>query len=461
MKTTSKKLENNKVEVTVKYTADEVSDAVVKKYKDFSKKYKFPGFRPGHAPRPVIDSAMGGSEAVLASVTDEIVNYSCPRAIDGELLNPAGQPDFGKGEIKTVEEGKPYSYTFKIDVAPEFKLSSYEPVKIEMPSSDVSKKEVDDQVKAFTQNYFSYEDADSKTPAKGDASVVLKISGKDDDGKEIKSLTKDSMNYHLTSKFLPADFEKEITGMKAGDKKSFSIKVPDEPTVYTTSLKGKTKNIAFDVEVKKVQTKVLPKVTDEWVEKNMGFKTVSELREQIEAQIKGEKERMEPILKENKCLEQLIKRLKDDVPKELADKKEAELLTDFFQQLQQQGMTFDQYLAQYQLDQKKFKQDLKKQAKDVVAQDLCLDALAANKGIKVTETEIKDEFKKGDPDKWEELYAQWQDRGDIHIVRQAILRMKAARELVESAVVTDEKPAAKKDSAKKPAAKTSAKKSTK
>lgn len=263
MKTISKELDNNKIEITVKFTKDEISEGVQKKYKEFAKKYKFPGFRPGHAPRPVIDSAMGGSQAILATLTDELVNYSCPRAIDKEVLNPIGQPDFGDKDVELVKDGKAYNYKFVVEVAPKYELDNYDAVSIKMPEKGVTDKEIDSQIENYRQNYFSFEDAPASAKAADDSTVILKIAAKDDDGKEIKSLTNEKMSYHLGSKFLPEDFEKEIIGTKKGDKKNFKIAIPDQPTVYTTSLKDKTKNIDFNVEVTTVQKKVLPKLTDE------------------------------------------------------------------------------------------------------------------------------------------------------------------------------------------------------
>ncbi len=108
----------------------------------------------------------------------------------------------------------------------------------------------------------------------------------------------------------------------------------------------------------------------------MGIDTVKEMRDKLKDQIATEKERMIPVLKENKCMDVLSKRIKDDVSKTLVDKKEAELLQDFFTQLQQRGLTFDQYLQQQNLSSDKFKEDIKKQAKDVVKQDVALDSYA-------------------------------------------------------------------------------------
>ena len=197
-------------------------------------------------------------------------------------------------------------------------------------------------------------------------------------------------DYQETSK-------KKLIGSKKGDKFNFTIDMPKKATVYTQSLEGKTKKIKFDVTVNSVQVKKYPKIDDEFAKKNMGFDTLKELKEQIKTQVAAEKSRMVPLLKENKSLEELAKRLKGDVPKSVCEQKESQLLQDFFTQLQQSGMTFDMYLKQQNIDADKFKKDLKKQAKDVAKQDAALDAYANKKGIVASDDEVIEEFKAGDP----------------------------------------------------------------
>ncbi len=451
MKVKVEELKDNKVKVAVSFTKDEVDTAISKKYAELASKYKFPGFRAGKAPRPVVDN-MFTKAGVLGQVTEDLINDNYPLSVDDANIFPVGQPDFGKDESNMVEEGKVFSFEYTIQVAPKFSLSSYEKVKITMPSADPTEKEIDAQLDQFREHYFTYEDAGASEKAKADSTLSLKMSAKDDEDKEIETLTNDKLSYHLGSKFLPDEFEKKLVGSKKGDKFNFTIKMPDSPTVYTQALQGKTKNIKFNVEVNGIQVKKLPKIDDEFAKKNMGFDTVKELRDQISQQISQEKARMLPLLRENKCLDELSKRLKGDVPKQVCEQKEAQLLQDFFGQLQQAGMTFDQYLAQQNLDADKFKADLKKQAADVAKQDAALDAYAEKKGLLATDKEVEAEFKNGDPKNWEKLYEDWRKRGELHIVRQAISRMKAAKDLVDNADVkieADKKPVAKKAPAKK------------
>ena len=93
MKTQIEALQDNQVKLTVTVEAADVDARINKTYKDFAKKYRFPGFRPGKAPRPIIDNALG-AQAVVATVTEELVNETYPLAVDAEDLFVVGRPEF-------------------------------------------------------------------------------------------------------------------------------------------------------------------------------------------------------------------------------------------------------------------------------------------------------------------------------------------------------------------------------
>lgn len=262
MKTKKENLKDNKVKITVDFTKDEINEAISKKYKELAAKYKFPGFRKGKAPRPVIDSAFG-AEGVIAQVTDDLVNDTYPLTIDEANLFPVGKGDFGKEAAKLVEQGKPYQYSYTIEVEPTYELTNNNKVVVEMPKTEATKEEIDAQIEQFRQTYFEYVDAKASEKAGKDSTVSLKIKAFDDDKKAIDSLTNDSLNYHLGSKFLPEEFEKKIVGTKKGDSIKFKMKMPKEPTVYTTSLTDKTKNIDFDIVVNSIQKKKFAEIDDE------------------------------------------------------------------------------------------------------------------------------------------------------------------------------------------------------
>lgn len=452
METKVENLEDNRVKVTVTVDEKAVSDGIKKQYKEVASKYTIPGFRRGKAPRPVIDNALG-KDYVRAMVTDELVNGAYPQAVDQCGIYPVGQPEFGEEEMALVEDGKPYTFAFEVSVKPTMELSSYDPVQIELPSEKATDKQVDDEIQKMLEHYFEITNAPANTKVKADNYVDLKISATDDAGKDIASITTDETQYALGSGLFPPSFDDELLGMKKGETKEFSIDVPSEAYVSTASLAGKTAKINFDVEVLAVKKKKLPELTDEWVKEKIGVDSVEELRNELTEEIEDQMGSILPRLKELRMLAALQERLEGEPSAAVVEDEEATLLQDFFTQLQRQGITLDVYLKQQGITQEQFRDDIKHQASDVAKQDMALDAYAAHKGMEATDEDVREEFVKAGASDPERLMQEWIDNGQMHLIRQGILRQKAAKELMDTAVVVEEeqKPESKAKKAKKDA----------
>ena len=460
METKVEALEGNVAKVTVTIDAKEVDGRIKKAYKNFAHQYNFPGFRKGKAPRPVIDNALG-AEAVPATVTDELVNETYPLTIDENNLYPIGKPEFAE-DAGLVAAGKPYTFTYTVDVKPDLELSSYDAVEVSLPPAGATEAEIEEQIESLREHYFEYEDATAATKIKEDSFADLAIKATDDAGEVIESLTTPSRLYGLGVSLFPESFDQELLGMKKGQKKSFTIDMPAEPTMVLAPLAGKTSKIAFEVEVISVKNKALPEVTDEWAKDTLGFEDVADLRRRIVESIEQQKSEIIPRMKENQCLTALAARLEGEVPASMCEEAETNLLQDFFGQLQSNNMNFDTYLMQQGVTADKFKEDVKLQAREMAMQDLALDAWARHFGMEATEEDVTAEFVNSGVENPKELEADWRKNGQIHLVKNGILRTQAVKDIMDKAIVKEIVPgeAAAEDepAKKKPAKKTAAKK---
>ena len=432
-------LEGNRAKVTVTIDKKDIIDRIKKQYKQAANQYTIPGFRKGKAPRPVIDSALG-KDYIRAVVTDAIVNENYPAAIDESGIFPVGQPEFGEEEMALVEDGKAYTFEFEIGTKPTPTLTSYDPVEIEMPPEKATDEQIDAEIDALLEHYKEIVDAPANTKVKPGQYVDLKIAATDDNDEDISSITTDSRQYRLGSGLFPPAFDDELIGLKKGETKQFVIDIPTEPTAMTAALMGKTSQIKFDVEVLQVKKEKTPELTDEWVKEKIGVDTVEDLRKEVAEEIESTIANAQPRMKESRTLAQLAERLEGDVPEALVEEAETTLLQDFFGQLQRGGITLDMYLQQQGITSSQFTEDVKHQAEDMTKQDLALDAYAAHAGIEVTEEDIRAEFEQAGSADPVALMAEWRKNGQMYLIRQGILRQKAAKELVDAAKVTEEKP---------------------
>ena len=438
MKTQVEVLPDNQAKLVITVEAAEVNKRIKKTYKDFAHKYNFPGFRAGKAPRPVIDNALGNL-AVAATVTEELVHETYPLAVDENNLFTIGQPKIEEEDL-IAHEGEDLVYTAVVDLTPEFELSSYEPVEIELPIKEATDKEVEDQIEQLREYYFEFKESGPTAKVKKINFVELTISAKDAEGNEIEALNADHRLYEMGSGLFPAAFDEELIGLKKANDKEFSIDLAEEPSMLSTSLGDKAGVVTFNVTVEAIKTKVLPEVTDEWVKEVIGFEDVEDLKKNVKETIEAQKLGLVARMKESQCLYALQERLEGEAPEALCEEEERNALQNFFTQLQEQGMTLDVWMAQQGITADQFKEDIKHQAKDIATQDLAIDAWARHANIEVTDEDVKNEFKQYAGDKAAEFEAEWRANGQIHMLRRSIARTRAVAEIMDSAVVTEIEP---------------------
>lgn len=435
MKTQIEALQDNQVKLTVTVEAADVDARINKTYKDFAKKYRFPGFRPGKAPRPIIDNALG-AQAVVATVTEELVNETYPLAVDAEDLFVVGRPEFTDEDL-IVKEHEDLVYDVVVSVSPEFELSSYEPVEVKLPAEEATQREIDDQLEQLREYYYDFKDAPANTKVKDGSFLDMNVKATDAEGAEIESLSAEGRIYEIGKGIFPAAFDAEIMGLKKGESKQFTVDMAAEPSMMGQGLGDKAGEVSFDVTVNVLKKKILPEVDEKFATETLGFKSLEDLMDNVKTSISNQKKDMLPRLKETECLYALQERLEGEVPDNIVEEEERMLLQSFFQQLQQQGLTFDFYLQSQGLTSDQFKEDIKKQARDVATQDAALDAWARHADYTITDEEISEEFVKSGAKDPEAMEAEWRENGQLHTLRRSIKRTRAVMEIMDSAIVTE------------------------
>lgn len=432
-------LEDGRAKITVMVEAKDVNARIAKQYRDIARRNNFPGFRKGKAPRAVIDSVYG-KDGIRATVTEDMVNDLYPAALDDSGVMPIGQPDFG-GDVEPCVEGEDYTFSFTTAQKPALELSSYEPVEIEMLAEGASEKEIDEQVDSLTGYYVKWEDARANTKAKKDSRVEIAVAATDAEGNDITSLSSESRTYVMGSGLLPAAFDEQVIGMKKGDEKEISLDVDaEDPGALLSTVAGQT--ITMKISMIAIKKEVKPEVTDEWVKDTLGFEGVEELRSKVADQIVAQKKDILPRMKEERCLAVLRERLEGGADDSLCEEVEASLLQDFFTQLQRQGMTFDNYLAQQGIDTAQFQEDVKQQSHDVANEELAVEAWARHFEIAATREDIVEEFEAAGMECTDKTIQEWRENGRLHLIREAIMRRKAIEAVMEGAIVTETEGAA-------------------
>jgi trigger factor len=426
--TTSIREEDGKTQVAIELTEQEVKKHIDSFFKDLAKN-RIPGFRPGKAPRKVLERNFGGHEAIYAEITSDMVNEVLPLALDSKDVIFIDDPKLVDEKVESVEDGKPYTFEVYGEVAPKLTLTSVEPVEIEMPPATATDEEIEAQLESLRDYYYEFEEVD-RAAEEGDY-VMMSIDAKAD-GVAVDALNSPSRLVELGSDALPKELTDQVLGMKKDETKEFDFEVAEDDE-QLADFKGKT--IHAEVTVSKVQTKELPTLDEEFA-KRIGFDTLEQTREEIANQINTQRERQLPELKERRCVEALAKRIEGEIPESYINYSRDEVLREFFNNLQSAGITFDQFLAQRGISADEFRADLDDEAKENAEQSLALDALFEARGMELTDADIDEQFQVVDDPA--AARKSWEESGRMSLLREGIRRSKAAQWLIDNAIVTEE-----------------------
>ena len=417
--TTSIREDDGKTQVTVAMTADEVKEHIDRAFKSFSKT-RIPGFRAGKAPRQVLVQNFGGHDVVYEQITSDMINDVAPIAVDEQDILFIADPEFEESGI--VADGEPFSFTLSGKVKPDIELLTYDPVAIEMPPEEVTEAEMDAQFEALKDYYYGF-DTVERAAKEGDF-VMVSLEATVD-GEEYDGLTYESRLIEIGGTAVPAQVSEQIVGMSAEETKEFDFKGEED------EIEGK--DVHVKVTVKEVREKQIPELNDEFAAK-VGFDSFDELYSKIKEQVGEQKKQQLPGLKEARCITELAKRIHGQIPQAYVNFTRENILRDFFNNLQNQGTTFDQFLASNGITSDDFKADLDKQAQEEAEESLALDALFRELKMEITEEDINKEFEAvSDP---VATRKSWEEAGRMSVIREAIRRQRATEWLVENAVVT-------------------------
>lgn len=355
-----------------------------------SKEIDISGFRPGKAPRHLVEQKVGKA-ALINAAAEKAIQKSYVDFVTHEKLEVIGAP---KIELLEAEEGKDLKYKATVSVMPEAKVkdsyvkavkkvnADFKDKKPEAKEEEVQlelEKLANSRVKLVTVN----REARKNDSVEVDFEVLMggvTIEG----GKSTKHPLVIGRGV-----FIPG-FEEQIIGMKAGDEKEFELKFPE--TYHKKDLAGKL--ATFKVKMLLVQERQTPELNDEFAVSLGKFKNLEELKKNVREGMKHENEHKLKDEKRTKQIEEIVKNTEADLPEILVHEEIHRMLNEFEQQLTPMGMNLDEYLAQLKKDRKELERDWEPQAKKRVLSALALAEVAKMEDIKVEQKEIEEEINK-------------------------------------------------------------------
>ena len=441
------KLEKSRVAVTVEVGAEEFEAAVAKAYAKARNKLSIPGFRPGKAPRKMIEKLYGAG-VFYSDAVDIALPEAYTQAVGQSGLNVVGYPEVEIVDDKIDENG----FTFKATVAvyPEVKLGEYKGLTAEKEEVKVSADDVKERLNEMAERNARLVSVDRKAK-KGDIAVI-DFEGFDN-GEAFEGGKGENYELELGSGSFVPGFEDQVVGMKAGDEKDLDITFPED---YHKDLAGK--KVVFHVKAKEIKCKELPKLDDDFAKDVSEYDTLKELKDSIKREITEQREQAVKYAFENALMEKVADGIECDIPDAMIDEQCARFLEEFKQRLQSQGIPYDQYCKMTGMDEAKFMEEGKEPATRQVRMDLAVGAIIKEEKLDVTDEEVEKQYADL-AEKYSMDVGELKKYLDVMSVRTQLLRDKALNLVVDSAKAEKKKPAKEETEGeeKKPAKKTAKK----
>ena len=378
------KLEKNMAKLTIEVSADELEKAIEKVYQKQKKNISIPGFRKGKVPRAMVEK-MYGKEVFYEDAANELIPAAYEKAYDECGENIVSTP---KVDVVQIEAGKPFIFTAEVALKPEVTLGAYKGIEVDKVEVTVSDEEVNAEIdRERERNARSISVSDRAVQDKDQ--TVIDFEGFVD-GVAFKGGKGE--NYPLTigsGAFIPG-FEEQLIGKNIGEECDVNVTFPEE--YHSEDLAGKA--AVFKVTVKEIKEKQLPELDDEFAAEVSEFDTLAEYKEDVKKNLTEKREKDVKNAKEDAVVDAIIENATMDIPEAMIETQQRQMIQEFAQNIQMQGLSIDQYFQFTGLTPEAMMEQVKPQAEKRIKSRLVLEAVAKAENITVSDEDFDKEVEK-------------------------------------------------------------------
>ena len=374
------KLDKSKVALTIEADAAAFEAAINKAYLQQRSKISVPGFRPGKAPRKMIES-MYGAEVFYEEAVNILLPDAYEAAVKEQELKVVGYP-----EVELESCGKD-GVVFKCTVAvyPEVTLGQYKGLEAPKAEVNVTDEDVDNRLNEMADRNSRLVSVEREIQ-KGDTADI-DFEGFDN-GVPFDGGKGENFDLEIGSGSFVPGFEDQLIGMKAGEEKDIDITFPEN---YTPELAGKP--VVFHVKVNEVKVKEVPAMDDEFAKDVSEFDTLKDLKADIKKKLTTERTEAAQRAFEDVLMAKVAESIEAEIPTEMVELQAAQMTEGFKQQLASQGIPFDQYLKMTNTTESDFTKQAYGPAEQQVKMDLAVRAIIDAEKLDATDDEVEAEMK--------------------------------------------------------------------
>ncbi|NLJ25778.1 MAG: trigger factor [Firmicutes bacterium] len=383
MKSTVEKLGKNQVALEVEVAEERVEKALDEASRKVARQVRIPGFRPGRAPRRVIEMRLG-PEVLYQEALEELVPEAYVQALRDNDLTPIDNPDF---DILEMEVGRPLRFKATVELKPEVTLGEYKGLEATKQTKRVTNDDVDRVLEEMREQNAQLVDSEKEGIETGDF-VVIDFTGYVDD-QPFPGGAAEGYTLEIGRGYFIPGFEEQLIGAKLKETRQVVVTFPED--YQHSQLAGQ--EARFDVKIQAIKEKSYPALNDDFAKDVGDFETLLELRADIRQRLEETAGQIAERQLEDDLMKQIAQRSSVDIPNIMIERQMDQKRQRMERELQYSGLTVDQYMEIMDLAEEELEAKWRTEAEAEVKLALVLEALVAAENISVSDEELEEYIK--------------------------------------------------------------------
>ena len=425
MKSTVETLDDNRVKLSVEVDEETFDVAVDAAFKRIAKEVRMPGFRPGKAPRRLLEAQFGSAVGREEALREAMPEYYAQAVIEHDV-DVVAPPEI---EITGGQEDGPVQFDAVVEIRPSVSAAGYDGLRVEIPNPVASDEEIDEQIDNLRRNFAELSVVERAAADEDHVTIDIEATHGDE---PVPGLTTTDYDYLLGSGAVVPEIDENLRGVSAGDEVEFSADHPDPE---------EEEPLQFSITVKEVKEAVLPDLDDEFAKANSEFETVEDLRADMADRMNTMRIQQANMAVQQNTAEALAALVTDEIPESMIENEINARIQDLVQRLQQQGMDVGAYLDAVGQTAETLAAEFREPAEQAVKVDLALRSVADLQGLVPDDDRIDEVIAEmagpsgQDPD---ELKARLAEVGQISALRADLAKQAAMEWLTDNVELVDE-----------------------
>ncbi len=402
--------------------SDEFSKALDRAYRKISRQVRIPGFRPGKAPRQIVEQRIG-RQMLVEEAQREIMDELYRQALDQEELTPVSEPNVD------VYQDEPVGFRVEVQIYPTVDLNEYSGVRVDPREVNVVDEDVDEVLENLRkQNSVWKEPETPRKPTDGDQ-VIIDLQAYED-GEPFQDPVNDA-DFEIGEGRLFPEIEEAVKQLKPGEQAEFDITFAEENDSTNPDLLGKT--LHYNITLKDVKEREMPELDDELAKTLGEHETLDALKSELRKDLlrsRSVQARTEVV---NSAIEAMAEQAILEIPSAMVDRQVDDDIQRLRQELNRENMSFEEFLRFGGKSDDDYRAEIRPDAEKRLRNSLVLEAFSKSEGLEVSEDDLFDEIERltGQSEESERMKEIYKSPYFSQMIRDELANRKVADRLIE------------------------------